>query len=196
MSQYPDQTKNLAKHILCYASDGMPKEPSKDIIFELVQWIDSKKNTLFYGNDIFRGEMRNIAIALVTIPIVVGLIVYEYGVNLAFQGAYDLKAMVTVIPALFSSLAVEVALLAFFKPDFEKNALKIRYKRALDLHKKEVKSDLKLKDFTDDEKIALWALIEIGSNNEVFSLEQLYSFDKSKIVFTREKLLEKLCKQS
>src|SRR5271157_1024569 len=110
--------------------DDMSKEPSKEMIFGLIQWIDRKKKTLFYRDDIFRGEMRNISIALIVIPFVVGLVVYEYGINLAFQGAYDLKTMITVFPVLFSSFAVEVALLAYFKPDFEENALKIRYKRA------------------------------------------------------------------
>jgi hypothetical protein len=179
----------------------MPKEPSTDKILELVQWIDDKrrqKKTMFFRrNDAFGGEMTRLVFGLVALFFVVWIIVYEYGVSLAFQGLYDFKAAMTASSVLLPALAVVIASLALFNPYLEKNQVEVRYNRALKLRKKEVESsgkESKLTDFTEDEKPLLKALIEIGSKNEGFSLKQLYSLDKTNAVFTKEKLLERLCK--
>jgi hypothetical protein len=61
------------------------------------------------------------------------------------------------------------------------------------LRKEEVESsgkDSKLRDFNDNDKLLLKALIKIKSKNEEFSLEQIYDMNPS--MFTKEKLMEKL----
>jgi hypothetical protein len=179
----------------------MPEKSPTDKILELVQWIDDKRlqkgTWLFRRNDAFGGEMTRPIIGLLVFFFVVWIIVYEYGVSLAFQGLYDYKAIIAASSALLPAMAVVIACLALFNPYLEKNQVEVRYKRALKLRKKEVESsgkESKLNDFTEDEKPFLKALIEIGSKNEGFTLKQLYSLDKTNMVFTREKLLERLCK--
>jgi len=177
---------------------SMSKETPKTMILELIEWVESKrvqkKARLFRAYDSFGGEMKRLLLLLIAFFFVVWLAVYEWEVSLAFQGLLDLKAVITASSALLPALAVVIACLALFNPYFEKNAVKVRYKRALDLRKKEIESESRLDDFTDDEKLSLWVLIEIGSKNEFFNLKQLYNYDKTKTVFTEEKLLDRLCK--
>ena len=155
----------------------MSKETPRDMILELVQWIDDKRfqkgNMLFRRNDVFGGEMARLVIGLLVLFFVVWIVVYEYGVSLAFQGLFDFRAAMTASSVLLPALAVVIACLALFNPYFEKNKVKVRYERALKLRKKEVGSGANVQDFTDNEKLFLWALIEIGSKNESFNLKQL-----------------------
>lgn len=50
---------------------------------------------------------------------------------------------------------------------------------------------LKLRQFNPNEKILLKALIKIKAKNLEFELEELYNVDDT--LFTKEKLLERLC---
>jgi len=165
----------------------MPEEPPKDPILELVQWIDKrqieKEDSIFLSNDSLRGEMRRIIGAFLVLYFVVWLATYEYGVNLALKGQFSWNTTIVAMSALLAALAVLIAGATFVQPYLEKNEIEVRYKRATELH-----------DFTDDEKPFLRALIEIGSKNRGFTLKQLYDLDKTKVVFTEEKLLERLCK--
>lgn len=78
-----------------------------------------------------------------------------------------------MISTLLSALVVVIAGLSLFTPYFEKNAVEVRLKRALELRKKDVESSgRKLRDFNDEENVFIKALIEIRGKNEGFTLEQ------------------------
>lgn len=170
------------------------KTPIDDIL-ALVLWIDGKKTELFQDYDGFRGKMARLVVGFVVLFLVVWLIMYEYAVSFVVKGEFGFNVEVIVISTLLSALAVMIAGLSLFTPYFEKNAVEVRLKRALELRKKEVESSgRKLRDFNDEESIFVKALIEIRGKNEGFTLEQLYDLDKNKAVFSKEKLLERLCK--
>jgi uncharacterized membrane protein len=170
----------------------------KNSILDLVQWIDEKqtekKTMIFQGYDDLKGRMKRVVISLVVLYFVVWFALYEYGANLILKGQFGTDSMLVFLSSLLAALAVIIAELSFVQPYLEENEIEVRYERALDLRKKETTSS-KMLDFTEDEKTLLKALIEIGGKNRGFTLKQLYDLDKTKIVFSEEKLLERLCKQ-
>jgi hypothetical protein len=177
----------------------MGEKTPKDDILELVRWIDGKqteKQKLFQKNDSLRGQMTGLLVSLFVLFSVMWIIAYEYGISLILKGLSGFEVAIVASSALLPVLAMVTAILSLFMPYLEKNEVEVRYRRALKLRKKEVESsgkESKLSDFTEDKKPFLKALIEIRSKNEGFTLRQLYDLDKTKAVFSKEKLLEILC---
>ena len=175
----------------------MSDEQTQVHILDLVEWIDGKQTELFQKNDSLKGSMRGVIIGLVVFFFVIWLVTYEYTVSSVLKGQFSFNVEIIVISNLIPALAIVIAGLSLFAPHFEKNEIEVRYERALDSRKKEVLSqgkESKLREFTDNERPFLKALIEIRSKNEGFTLKQLYDLDKTNTVFAKEKLLERLCK--
>jgi hypothetical protein len=78
----------------------------------------------------------------------------------------------------------------------KENETNVRYRRALDFRKKDSEKSNekeKVRDFTEEEKPLVKALVIIMSNNKDFTLRQLYDLDKNQVIFSRDRLLERLC---
>lgn len=176
----------------------MPENPPKSPILEIVDWIDSKqankKTAILLSYDSVKGEMKRTFFWLVIFFFVVWVIVYEYSVNLAFRGQYTFDTFALASSTLLAAMAAVLAGMALMQPYMEGNETQVRYERALRLRKEEVErgTEPKLYDFTDEEKPFVKTLIGILGKNKGFTLRQLYDIDKTKAVFSEEKLLEKL----
>jgi hypothetical protein len=173
---------------------------SEDPIPNLVEWIDSKesqkKNSLFMTGDIFRGDLRGVAISLIVFYLVIWLVSYEFAVNLALKGQLGFDVAIVVISAFISALATVIAGMSLLQPYLERNEIEVRYNRALKLRKQEIEATgtkAKIRDFTESEKIFLRPLIQIRGKYRSLTLKQLYDSDKTKVIFAEEKLLERLC---
>jgi uncharacterized membrane protein len=174
-------------------------EKPKNLILDLVQWIDekqatkNKKTMIFQRNDSLKGEMRAYVFGLLVLYFLVWVASYEYGANLVLKGQFSNDSLLVVLSSLLAALAVIIAGMSLVQPWLKENEIEVRYDRALDIRKKETQTS-KIHDFTENEKPLLKALIEIGGNHRQFTLRQLYDLDKTKIVFSEEKLIERLCK--
>jgi hypothetical protein len=159
----------------------MSKEQTKDKILELIRWIDSHESKLFRPYDFFSGWGRTLALLFVLL-----FIIAEF-MNFVTASATER------ISISLASVAVFMAFISIVIQTGESNRVEGRFERVLDLRKKEVElsgKDSKLRDFNEDEKPLLKALIKIKSENEEFDLERIYNMNSS--MFTKEKLLERL----
>jgi hypothetical protein len=176
----------------------MSEEALNSPVLEIVEWIDSKQTfkgtAIVRSGDGLRGRMNRPFLWLVVLFFIVWLGVYEYSVNLAFKGQYNFDTFVLGSSTLLAASAVILAGMSLMQPFMGKNETEVRYKRALNVRKMEVERRIKpkIRDFTDDEKPILKALVEILGKNEGFTLKQLYDLDKTKSIFSEEKLLERI----
>lgn len=193
------KARPLIHEVVMMTEKEQPKNEPDDIL-DLVEWIDGKqteKHTpLFQMRDSLGGKMTGLVISLLVLFFVMWIIAYEYGISLVLKGQSGFDVAIVASSALLPALAVVIAGLSMFTPYLERNEVEVRYRRALKLRKKEVESsgkESKLSDFTEDQKPFLKALIEIRGKNEGFTLRQLHDLDKTNVVFSKEKLLERLC---
>jgi hypothetical protein len=142
-------------------------------ILALVRLVDCHKRVLFKNFDIFSGAWGFTLFFLIVIFIFVFVFLIVGGVILNALSAID------ELTLSFSLLAVFFAFFSLLAQIGENNMNETRFKRAL-----------KLKQFKEDEKTILMALIKIRSKNPEFGLEHVYSMHRE--MFTKEKLLEKL----
>jgi hypothetical protein len=68
---------------------------------------------------------------LVALFVTVWLIMFAYGTSFIMEGQFGFDVEIIVISTLLSALAVVNAGLSLFMPYLEKNAIELRYKRAL-----------------------------------------------------------------
>jgi len=172
-------------------------------ILGLIDWLDSKqkdeKNPIIHSSitEVFRGETRSTVIAIVITFFIIWLGAYEYGINLALRGALTFNSLLVIATAVFSGIAVVIAGITFISPYLHENEINVRYRRALDFRKKDIEKSSegeKVKDFTEEEKPLLKALIIVMSSNpKDFTLRQLYDLDKNQAIFSRDRLLERIC---
>jgi H+/gluconate symporter-like permease len=180
-------------------------ETKKEVdILALVDWLDGKqkdrKNPLrrSWIVELFSGNIRGAVIAYLIGFFVIWFGAYEYGVTLALKGAFTFDSLLVVLTALVSAIGVLLAGMTFIQPYLHENETYVRYKRALDFRKKDSEKNNgkeKISAFTEEEKPLLKALIMLMPTIEYkdFSLRTLYDLDKNQIMFSRDKLLERLC---
>ena len=178
-------------------------KPENDAdIAGLVNWLDSKqkdrKNPLMRNpiTEIYRGELRDIAFAFLIAFFIVWFCAYEYALNLASEKTVIFDSLLVVSTAVLSGIAMVLAGMTFIQPYFIQNETNVRYRRALDFRKKESEKNNekeKIRDFTEEEKILMKALIMIMGINEDISLRKLYDADKNHVIFSRDSLLKRLC---
>lgn len=188
--------KPVIHEVVIMTGKEQPRNEPDDI-FDLVEWIDGKQAELFQGYDGLKGKMAMGVVLLLSFFFAVGVIVDGYALVSIITGNFGLDVEIIVISTMLSAFSAVIAGLSLFSPFFEQNTVEVRFKRAIDSRKRDVElhgKKLKLKEFTGDEKPLLKALIEIRSKNDGFTLRQLYDLDKTKAVFSKEKLLERLCK--
>lgn len=146
----------------------MSEKQPQDEILELIRWVDKQECKLFKRSDAFHGS------ALLLIAIGVWLFVI---VILLLFGSISVVDK-TIIGLTFAGVVLAVfTLLAQFGRE---SIVEANFDKAL-----------KLRQFNPNERILLKALIKIKAKNSEFELEELY--DKDKAIFTKEKLLERLC---
>jgi len=141
----------------------LKKKPTKDKILELIRLVDRNfKVSLF--DVFFRGDMA--------FPFIAFLVL------LFFIEVYLFSAPTheTIVVAL-SFLAVAIAFSSLMFGFMEKNIEKVNFKRLG-------------KDWENNEKPLLRALINMKAKNPKTDLEQIYNLNKS--MFSKEKLLETL----
>jgi len=190
------KAKPLIHEVVMMTGKEQPRNEPDDI-FDLVQWIDGKQTELFQGYDGLKGKMARGIVGLLLVFFVVWVIVVGYALVSIITGKFGFDIEIVAISTMLSAFSAVIAYLSLSSPFLEKNKVEVRFKRALGLRKKHVElhgKELKLKDFTEDEKPLLKALIEIRSKTEGFTLRQLYDLDKTNALFSKEKLLERLCK--
>ena len=182
-------------------------ETKKEVdILALVDWLDGKqkdrKNPLMRSwiVELFSGKIRVAVIAYLIGFFVIWFGAYEYGVTLALKGAFTFDSLLVVLTALVSSVGVLLAGMTFIQPYLHENETYVRYKRALDFRKKDSEKNNgkeKISAFTEEEKPLLQALIMLMATMRYeyndFSLRTLYDLDKNQVMFSRDKLLERLC---
>ena len=182
-------------------------ETKKEVdILALVDWLDGKqkdpKNPLMrsWVVELFSGKIRGAVIAYLIGFFVIWFGAYEYGVTLALKGAFTFDSLLIVLTALVSAVGVLLAGMTFIQPYLHENETYVRYKRALDFRKKDSEKNNgkeKISAFTEEEKPLLKALIMLMATMRYeyndFSLRTLYDLDKNQVMFSRDKLLERLC---
>jgi H+/gluconate symporter-like permease len=182
-------------------------ETKKEVdILGLVDWLDGKqkdrKNPLMRSwiVELFSGEIRGAVIAYLIGFFVIWFGAYEYGVTLALKGSFTFDSLLVVLTALVSAAGVLLAGMTFIQPYLHENETYVRYKRALDFRKRDSEENNgkgKISAFTEEEKPLLKALIILMATMRYeyndFSLRTLYDLDKNKVMFSRDKLLERLC---
>jgi H+/gluconate symporter-like permease len=182
-------------------------ETKKEVdILALVDWLDGKqkdrKNPLMRSwiVELFSGKIRGAVIAYLIGFFVIWFGAYEYGVTLALKGAFTFDSLLVVLTALVSAAGVLLAGMTFIQPYLHENETYVRYKRALDFRKKDSEKNNgkeKISAFTEEEKPLLKALIMLMATMRYeyndFSLRTLYDLDKNQAMFSRDKLLERLC---
>jgi H+/gluconate symporter-like permease len=182
-------------------------ETKKEVdILALVDWLDGKqkdrKNPLMRSwiVELFSGKIRGAVIAYLIGFFVIWFGAYEYGVTLALKGAFTFDSLLVVLTALVSAAGVLLAGMTFIQPYLHENETYVRYKRALDFRKKDSEKNNgkeKISAFTEEEKPLLKALIMLMATMRYeyndFSLRTLYDLDKNQVMFSRDKLLERLC---
>jgi len=181
---------------------GQP-EPKKELdILGLVDWLDGKQNNRKDPlirepiTELFRGERKGFVIAPLISFFIIWFGVYEYAVHLTSNRAFTFDSFLVVLTALLSAIAVEIAGLTFIQPYIRENETNVRYRRALNLRKKDSEKsngEERIRDFTEEEKPLVKALIIIMGNNKEFTLRQLYDADRNQVIFSRDRLLERLC---
>jgi hypothetical protein len=172
-------------------------------ILGLVDWLDGKqkdrKNPLLRSwiVELCVGKTRKAVITFLIGFFVIWFGVYEYGVNLALKGAFTFDSFLVVTSALVSAAAVLLAGMTFIQPYLHENETYVRYRRALDLRKKDSEKNNgkeKISDFTEEERPLVRALIILmATKQRDFSLRTLYDLDKNQVLFSTDKLLERLC---
>jgi hypothetical protein len=149
------------------------KKIDNNAIVELIRLVDKNKFELFKYFDVFRGDWGIMLTSLVITAILIFIFVYVVGVVLRILSFTD-QLVLTLYPLTlffaFFSLTTRIQ---------EKHVMDIRFKRALGL-----------KQFSEDEKPFLKALIKLRSRNPEMDLERIYNLHPE--MFTQEKLLEKL----
>lgn len=148
-------------------SEKQPKD-GKDKILELIRWVDKQKGSLFKRFDAFHG--------LTVLLIVVGVWLFPVMILLLFGTFSVVDKMIIGL----SFVGVVVAFFALLAQFGRENMVTANYSKAL-----------KLRQFNPNEKILLKALIKIKAKNLEFELEELYNVGDT--LFTKEKLLERLC---
>jgi len=177
-------------------------EPKKEVnILGLVNWLDDKqkdRKTPIMRNaivELFSGRAKNAVITILSTFFVIWLVV---GVGLALKGAFTFDSLLIALSALISAAAVLYAGMTFIQPYLHENETYVRYKRALDFRKKDSENNNekeRISDFTEEEKPFVKALIILMPTAEGsgFTLRTLYDLDTNQVIFSRDKLLERLC---
>jgi len=148
--------------------------------------------------ELFSGKIRNAVITYLIGFFVILFVGYEYSVDLALKGALTFNSLIVILFALIGAVAVVFAGLTFIQPYLHENETYVRYKRALDFRKKDSEKNNgkgKISDFTEEGKPLVKALIILMATAERrdFSLRTLYDLDKNHVIFSKDKLLERLC---
>lgn len=153
----------------------MNQKQTTDEILELIRLVDRNKDikgrSLFREMDeLGRGSARNI----------IGLICIEFSIWVV----YFLRqiSFAEWIAFTFAFLAIVIAYLSLMMQVAEKEAVEIRFKRAMEV--------LKRRRANENEKLILKALIKIRSRHKDFALMEVY--EKNKDMFTEKKLMEEL----
>jgi len=177
-------------------------EPKKEVdILGLINWLDDKqkdRKTPIMRNaivELFSGRARSAVITIMSTFFVIWLVV---GVGLALKGGFTFDSLIIALSALISAAAVLYAGMTFIQPYLHENETYVRYRRALDFRKRESernKEKEKVRDFTEEEKPFVKALIILMPTAEGsgFTLRTLYDLDTNQVIFSRDKLLERLC---
>lgn len=144
------------------------KEP-QDNVLDLIDFIEENKSKIRKPYDGARLEFFLAVAFLVAALVSVG------------YAAHDFLVSISIVPV---SLVALVAFFSFAFQGIEKRRWIKRFGRAL-----------KLRSFTDEEKVLLKALIKIKSVNEEINLKTLYDMDKAANgdIFSEKKLLEIIC---
>jgi predicted PurR-regulated permease PerM len=150
---------------------GKTPKDEKDEILELIRVIDHYKCDLFKWYDVFLGMLP------ILIAVIISYILIEP--VLAFGAMSSIERILGAL----SFLTLIVAIFAFVTPFMKGDIIRINFDRIL-----------KKSNFGEEQKPFLKALIIIKSENHEFELEQLYNEDKEKAIFSKQKLIEKLCK--
>jgi len=177
-------------------------ESKKEVdILGLVNWLDDKqkdpKNLIMRSAivELFSGKARNVVITIMIAFLAISLVV---GVDLALKGNGTFDSLIVALSALLTAAAVLYAGMTFIQPYLHENETYVRYNRALELRKKDSEKNngkAKISDFTEEEKPLVKALILLMPTAEGsgFSLRALYDLDKNHVIFSADKLLERLC---
>jgi hypothetical protein len=153
-----------------------PKKTDDNVILELIRLVDCHKRVLFKNFDVFTGGWGITLISLIAI------LLFVFGFLIIGGVILNVLPIIDEIVVALSLLAVFFAFFSLLAQIGEINMNESRFKRAL-----------KLRQFKEDEKSILKALIKMRSKNPEFNLEQIYNMHKE--MFTKEKLLEKLYEQ-
>jgi len=176
-------------------------ETKKEVdILALIDWLDYKqrdrKDPIMRSAivELFSGKARSVVITYLIVFFVIWFVVLD----LALKGGLTFDSLIVVLSTLISAAAVFYAGMTFIQPYLHENETYVRYKRALDFRKKDSEKNNgkeKISDFTEEEKPLVKALIILMATTETgdFSLRTLYDLDKNQIMFSRDKLLERLC---
>jgi hypothetical protein len=149
-----------------------PKKTDNDVIVELIRLVDCHKYNLFKYYDVFGGGVSNILFSMIAI-LSSAVVVMTVGV---FWGTINIVEAIVITLTL---IATFMAFFSFMAQIGERNMVDVRFERAL-----------KLKQFTEEEKPLLKALIKLRSRNPITDLELIYSTYPE--MFTRKKLLERI----
>ena len=150
--------------------------------------------------ELFSGKIRSAVITYLIGFFVILFVGYEYSIDLALKGALTFASFIVILSALLAAAAVLFAGMTFIQPSLHENETYVRYKRALVFRKKDSEKNNgkeKISDFTEEEKPLVKALIILMATTERrnfgFSLRTLYDLDTNQVIFSRGKLLERLC---
>ena len=123
-------------------------------ILGLVDWLDGKqkdrKHRLMRSwivELLSSNRTRRLLIADVIGFFVIWFVVYEYGVTLLAKGAFTFDSLLAGLSALVSAAAMLIAGITLIQPYLHENETYVRYKRALDLRKKDSENNYGKLDF-------------------------------------------------